>query len=547
MADDVFAVFTARLTCREAALELQSDTAALTSVLEELSRSARSAVKAFLVLDADVRARVDSTESLQTFITSLREKLREKRSPDEKLRLQALLKKQDDGQPLTPPETAELHAIRLIEHDIVLVQPEGSGKAAYDAEKLRSERLSRMSAAESSLTSSGGTGSGPRAKRNPGSIVQYITLRFFADQDQNAKENGVEINLPYAAGWSEVCDILRKRFQSIVHFRYFNDKNAWVEVRSEKELTIFRTQMGEDGLEKGSSHVVAQVQLLPFGSGAPPVADALQEGFLLSSKYQAMEVRSNLLKCVEQSRSDEAGAADTARGIIQSSTGPASLLEETDDIGRTALHLAAMQGRRQLVQALLSGAQQTRKAAACARDLRGRTPLHYAMGEQVAVSLLQAKADALMVDHQGCAPLHVCRDPDVAHVLIKAKTHQAPNDAAPDFRDKMGRTALHCHAASTWAQSGEMVAWLVLKTPGSVNSAGAALEIDVLAVDAFGRTALHDAASINNWEALDVLFKAGDVLVDVKDSFGLSPLHCAGPGAIFPRVMLGRILPSYIL
>ena len=463
-------------------------------------------------------------------VAELRGKLREKKSPDDKQRLQALLQKQDDDQ-LTPLEVAEMQTIRSIDRDVVLVQPDGAERE-YDAQKLRSERLSRMSAAEGALAISTGPGVGTRTARNPGSVVDFITLRFFADQDQGAKENGVEINLPFAAGWSEVCEILRRRFQSIVHFRYISDKNLWQEVRSDKAWSAFRAQMGEEGLEKGTSHVVSQVQLLPFGSGTSPVADAMQDAFLLSSQYQEIEERLKLMKCLEQARSDEASASESARSIIQSAAGPASLLEETDEIGRTALHVAASQGLRLLVQALLSGPQQSRKMVACARDQKGRTPLHYATGEQVAISLLQAKADALMKDDQGCAPLHVCRDPDVAHVLLKAKMHQSPNDAVPDIPDKMGRTALHCHAGATWQQSGEMLAWLVLKAPGSVNSAGVAIKVDVLAVDAFGRTALHDAASINNWEAIDVLFKAGEMLVDAKDCFGLSPLHCAGVAAL---------------
>ena len=82
------------------------------------------------------------------------------------------------------------------------------------------------------------------------------------------------------------CEILRRRFQSIVHFQYISDKNVWLEVRSDKAWSAFRAQIGEEGLEKGTSHVVSQVQLLPFGSGTSPVADAMQDAFLLSFQYQ---------------------------------------------------------------------------------------------------------------------------------------------------------------------------------------------------------------------------------------------------------------------
>ena len=45
--------------------------------------------------------------------------------------------------------------------------------------------------------------------------------------------------------------------------------------------------------------------------------------------------------------------------------------------------------------------------------------------------------------------------------------------------------------------------------------------------------AVHEAATRNNWEALDVLCKAATVNLDDKDSFGLSALHAAG--TLHPR------------
>jgi hypothetical protein len=181
-----------------------------------------------------------------------------------------------------------------------------------------------------------------------------------------------------------------------------------------------------------------QVQLLPFGSGLAAVAELLQDG-VFSSSNSHLEERMELMACVVEAMTvtDEGSAADHARAVLQSPSGPSALLEQRDDIGRTALHLAAAQGRRLLVTALLSGPKETRKAAACARDLRGRTPLHYCAGEHVAMTLLQAHADPSLVDEQGCGPLHVNRDPNVADRLVKAKTHGAPNDASPDLRDKV--------------------------------------------------------------------------------------------------------------
>ena len=347
------------------------------------------------------------------------------------------MKWQEDGNQLSSTDAAELRALCTVEQDIVLVTPEetsGDG-AAYDAGRLREERLRRLSVAEAEQDGSAQR----RAKRDASAVVKYITLRFFADQEQNNKEHGVEVSIPFLASFAEVCEMLRQRFQRMVHFRYINDKNVRVEVRSEEALAAFRYQMGEEGLEKQSSVVVAQVQLLAFGSGAPPLAEQLRNGVVGSSlsHFRTIEESMKLMACVAEAVTDEARAADHARAVMQSPSGPSALLEETDHIGRTALHLAAAQGRRLLVTALLSGPKETRKAAACARDLKGRTALHYCAGEHVAITLLEAQADPSLVDLQGCGPLHINRDTNVADRLVKGKTHGAPHDASPDLRDQV--------------------------------------------------------------------------------------------------------------
>lgn len=214
----------------------------------------------------------------------LRTKWQADRSPAEQHRLHELGAKTGGGEELSTEEEAERRVLATVEQDIILVTGEGSEDEAYDANKLRAERLRRMS--EVAM----GSGAPARAPRDASRVVSFITLKFFADEDQFGKDkataNGVEISLPFSATWSEVCDMLRKRFQRIMHFRYINDKNVWLEVRSEQSMAIFRTQMGEEGLEKGASVVVAQVKQLPFGSGGPHVAEALRDSLMLSSLYQ---------------------------------------------------------------------------------------------------------------------------------------------------------------------------------------------------------------------------------------------------------------------
>ena len=118
------------------------------------------------------------------------------------------MKWQEDGNQLSSTDAAELRALCTVEQDIVLVTPEetsGDG-AAYDAGRLREERLRRLSVAEAEQDGSAHR----RAKRDASVVVKYITLRFFADQEQNNKEHGVEVSIPFLASFAEVCEMLRQ-------------------------------------------------------------------------------------------------------------------------------------------------------------------------------------------------------------------------------------------------------------------------------------------------------------------------------------------------
>jgi len=77
---------------------------------------------------------------------------------------------------------------------------------------------------------------------------------------------------------------------------------------------------------------------------------------------------------------------------------------ETDDLGQTALHLAARAGRTQLVLALLAHG-----ATVCPRDRRGRTPLHWATSEghsSCSKALLEKGADVHARTEAGTTALH---------------------------------------------------------------------------------------------------------------------------------------------
>jgi hypothetical protein len=209
------------------------------------------------------------------------------KSAAQKQRLQELLKKRDeDGIALSSSEETDLEAIAFVEEDIILMTP--GAEETYDADKLRADRMRNISAAASSMDV---TAAANRTKRISLASVTTITLRYIAAQHQINKENVQDVNmpeitLPFSATWPEVCDTLRKRFNRIAHFRYLNDKNVWLEVRSETAFAAFRNQMCEEAIEKGINHVVAHVQLLVFGSGAPPIVEIFRDGFFLSSNFK---------------------------------------------------------------------------------------------------------------------------------------------------------------------------------------------------------------------------------------------------------------------
>jgi hypothetical protein len=534
---DALKVFSAVLECNSPKfqVEVRSDTTQMPALLEELNASARVPVKAFVVLFADGRVRVDSPASFADLLTKLRSKLQAARSRAETERAAALRRQQED-ESISPGEADELKELCTIRVDIILVTSDGAddgAEEAYSADKLRAERRLKLSEADKENDGSGSGSVGaarPRqAPRDASSVVKLISLRFFADQDQNAKENGVEVVLPFKSSWREVCDTLHQRFQRIVHFRYIDDRNAWRDVRSDSAFTAFRAQVGEEGLEKGASLVVAQVQLLPFGSGPPPITEALRDSFSLADSCQTLEHRLKLISYIlnDSPSADAQREVEEIRRIVQGPNGTQTLLHETDEVGRTALHLAAASGRLSFVQALLSGPQAQRARVVCARDSKGRTPLHGCKGDEVVIRLLQANANPLLLDNLGCSPLHTITDSDVAERLIKAKSYGAPHDAKPGLPDARGRTALACHASAPFQSNGQMLAWLGLQAPGLVHSDGSQVKVDLLALDCFGRSVLHDAAAANNWEALDVLLKAGPFDINQRDSFGLTPLHAA--------------------
>lgn len=96
----------------------------------------------------------------------------------------------------------------------------------------------------------------------------------------------------------------------------------------------------------------------------------------------------------------------------------AKLLEATDPVGRTCLHLAVLQGHKEIAEYLL-----TKGATVNAKDTNGRTALHVAAlkGNKEIASLLVSKgADKTIQDNDKYTPSQVAyvqKHEDVADAI----------------------------------------------------------------------------------------------------------------------------------
>jgi len=199
------------------------------------------------------------------------------------------------------------------------------------------------------------------------------------------------------------------------------------------------------------------------------------------------------------------GDVNLARALIEKGTDVDSL---DDSFLKTALHRAAIEGHRSIVELFLAEG-----AGVNARDWGRATPLHYAVekGHTEIVELLIAKgADVNAKKDNGDTPLHLAvraGHKDAVEFLIAkgANVHMKTND---------NWTPLH-QAAQAGARG---LAELLISKGADVNVKGKN-----------GNTPLHSAVSAGHREVIELLIAKG-ANVDAKSKYDLTPLFIAALG-----------------
>jgi ankyrin repeat protein len=137
-----------------------------------------------------------------------------------------------------------------------------------------------------------------------------------------------------------------------------------------------------------------------------------------------------------------AAASGTGR-VIELLVAHGADVEQATPTGQTALHLAADDGQKEALRALLA-----RRANTAAKDEGGRTPLHMAKDGATAALLVDAGAPLNAVDQQGETPLHSAAQSQHLDVVKILLAHGADANA----KNRFGLTPMRKVAAGTGNQ-----------------------------------------------------------------------------------------------
>lgn len=180
------------------------------------------------------------------------------------------------------------------------------------------------------------------------------------------------------------------------------------------------------------------------------------------------------------------------------------LINETNDLGQTPLHLAALHGKDRLIF-LFKGLH----AGIDARDMNGATPMHLATAGdhlQTMQALLTNGASLVARDAHGDMPLHAAASADHENLISWLISNKAPLDA----QNTMGQTAVFLAAS----QGNNKVIEALLHHGAKVRD------------EHEERTVLHAAVAGGHEDTVKLLLARG-LEPDETDSQGQTPLMVA--------------------
>ena len=197
-------------------------------------------------------------------------------------------------------------------------------------------------------------------------------------------------------------------------------------------------------------------------------------------------------------------------------------LHRRNDDGRTRLHIAVLENRKDVAEVLLS-----KDADVNAADRYGYAPLHYAAQrgqEDMARYLLDNGADIEATTHYGCTPLHWAAErghESVVPLLIDRGANMFAEDKdgrwPAQSAEEMGHWRVGCglYPLHRAAQGGDIASIVSL------------LDLDrglVSLRDGWGRTALHVAERCDQKALAQLLLEKGADM-KAKDTFGFTPSY----------------------
>ena len=198
----------------------------------------------------------------------------------------------------------------------------------------------------------------------------------------------------------------------------------------------------------------------------------------------------------------------SSESLEETVMGSSSTIVDDEDItGRTALSWAAQKGSPKILnQLLFLGADPDQS------DYSGKSPLQWALFANSALCLnplLLAGADVSKKDQSGRTPLHEAVQGNASFIIV-----QVLLDFGADIRARDGQGMMPLHLAAYYDQP---------KIMSSLLRRGAAIND----IDWTGRTALHIAISLNNYNVLRLLLGNACLQYAVRNQNARSIFHFA--------------------